>query len=79
MWGTAQFPCVGKERIAVAAEEEFQFLTMEEFSRLSRRDKGFYLEAAAAKIKEMHGEAAGYSLFKDAPEPPLAPLSDKPA
>lgn len=55
-------------------DASFLFLTMEEFGRLSRRDKGTYLEQAAEKIKEMYGEAGGYSLFKDGPMTPATPL-----
>lgn len=57
----------------MAVDENFCFLTMEEFSRLGRREKSVYLEQAAEKIKEMTGEATGLSLFKDAPRAPLIP------
>jgi hypothetical protein len=62
-------------------DTNFRFLTMEEFNRLTRRDKTAYLEQAAARIKEMKDPAV-HSLFKDAPPLPPAdedPLTEKPA
>jgi hypothetical protein len=50
-------------------DTNFRFLTMEEFNRLTRRDKTAYLEQAAARIKEMKDPAV-QSLFKDAPPLP---------
>lgn len=63
----------------MASGKPFQFLTMEEFNRLDRREKTVYLTQAAEKIVEMKGDPAVQSLFKDAP--PLIPgngLPEKP-
>ena len=48
---------------------EFRFLTMQEFSRLTRLEKARYLVEAAAEIEEAKG-VAEYSLFKDGPPLP---------
>ena len=65
----------------MTGDSNFRFLTMEEFNRLTRRDKTAYLEQAAASIKEMK-DSAVQSLFKDGPPLPGTdqdPLKEKPA
>ena len=53
------------------AENGFRFLTMEEFGRLSRRDKVAYLERAAEEInKQQLGTDTLPSLFRDGPPRP---------
>jgi hypothetical protein len=58
-------------------EEEFRFLTMVEFNRLSRRDKALYLERAAEAItRQQLGDDRARFLFKDvAPAPQPSPIN----
>lgn len=51
------------------AEEKFQFLTVEEFGRLSQGQKIAYLEKATARIQRAAGDASRQSLFKRGPVP----------
>ena len=51
----------------------FRFLTMKEFSRLSRLEKARYLVEAAIETENAKG-VAEYSLFKD--EPRLSETDD---
>jgi hypothetical protein len=81
MLATAQLLLLSEpEAIVDMTDSNFRFLTMEEFNRLTRRDKTAYLEQAAARIKEMK-DSAVQSLFKDGPPLPGTedPLSEKPA
>lgn len=66
----------------MAVDQTFRFLTIEEFNRLSRREKVAYLDQAAARIKKKRGDPTQRSLFRDrspAPAAGEAPLPKKPA
>ena len=52
----------------------FRFLTMEEFSRLSRLEKARYLVEAAEEMEKAKG-VSDYSLFKDGPPLPATDFS----
>jgi hypothetical protein len=56
---------------------KFRFLTMEEFSKLSREEKIAYFAAAVAEIDSERGEAPEYSLFSDRRAKPRKPPSGK--
>ena len=63
----------------MAPDRQFQFLTMEEFNRLDRREKAAYLAQATDEILRMKGDPTVRSLFKDQPPPPGIELPKKPA
>jgi hypothetical protein len=45
----------------------FSFLTMKEFTTLSRREKLGYLAAATREIEKQEAGVSGQSLFEDGP------------
>ena len=47
------------------ADEKFRFLTMDEFSRLSQKEKIVYLEQAAEQIGKSRTGKPQRSLFRD--------------
>ena len=68
------------EREHVAPDnKQFQFLTMEEFNRLDRREKTIYLAQATEKLLEMKTDLTAQSLFKDGPALPGRLVPEEPA
>jgi len=53
---------------------KFGFLTMAEFNKLPRLEKGAYLEKAFAALVEGCGDPTEQSLFKDGPPVPPSPV-----
>jgi hypothetical protein len=60
------------------ASSKFKFLTMEEFSQLSRREKAAYLEVATAEIEKDKREVTLQTVFKDGPSMPAVEKDEGP-